>query len=236
MELSGAPPTLLQYIEICAQCEDLAGEICVLKDRYADMSAMFCLPEHLKTASLDLQYAFMARKKISLEKLKSAMGLSTVTSRVSVASTASVSADPPFDELPVKRVPDGTGQLGLKRRRPKTRGPLVETQSLVDRTVLEALSIDDLLRGIEDSQSAVTQLRLTLAQQVPVRKRQLTYLAFGLFVLRRAGFPVADSASLSANIEFSGKVVVVGQYSAVKTYNIAAACLTEIFISCMSGI
>jgi hypothetical protein len=92
MELSGAPPTLLQYIEICAQCEDLAGEIWPsYKDRYADMSAMFCLPEHLKTASLDLQYAFMARKKISLEKLKSAMGLSTVTSRVSVASTASVS-------------------------------------------------------------------------------------------------------------------------------------------------
>jgi len=196
MELSGAAPTVYQYIEICAQCEDIAGEIWPsYKDRYADMSAMFCLPEDLKDASIDLKYAFMARKKISLEKLKSAIGLSAAC----VASTASVSAsgqrvsapDTPF-ELRAKRVTeiDGTGQPGRKRRRPKTRGPLVESQSLVQQNVLEALSIDEILNGIEASQSAVGQLRLTLSQHDSVRNRQLTYLAFGLFVTMRTNAAV----------------------------------------------
>ena len=57
-------------------------------------------------------------------------------------------------------------------------------------SVLADLSIDEILNGIEASKSAVRQLQLTLAKTVAIQNRQLTYLAFGLFVTKRTNAAV----------------------------------------------
>jgi hypothetical protein len=197
----------LEYLTLFEECECIAARIHPsYRAQYADVAAMMSIPSGMPAASIDDLYSYMELKKKRFERMEQDIRQgSAMESDAPVIRPGSATA-PALPAGCSQRAPDIPRTVvdlsSLKTRKRKANaGPLTNAKNLLQ-AQLTPETRGTIQEGIETVLSEAKALPITFAESLTIRARQEKYLAFGLFVLRQAGFPVNGTFIAEAYTEF----------------------------------